>query len=262
MWFIVCFCRNIAFHERLSASSQQPGETLPDEPEEEEEDAFDWEGEDACDPYKVLRVDKDADDETIRRSYKKLALKYHPDKNQGSETAQKRFQAISAAYDILRDPEKRKAYDKAAARAKARQSEAAQVQPPSMSPEEAREVFRNFFGGRDPFDAAFRNQPPKRTEGAASSSSDAFRESDAAPSSSQGSGYPSSQPRKTKRLSKEEYDQLFQELQEAEASARMWSEEVEVAREQLREAEETRDRYLRILQDCYDRTSTRTSRGL
>eukprot|EP00439_Symbiodinium_sp_Y106_P071717 s694_g12.t4 len=181
-----------ASSQEPSASSQQPGQTLPDEPEEEEEDAFDWESEDACDPYKVLRVDKDADEETIRRSYKKLALKYHPDKNQGSETAQKRFQAISAAYDILRDPEKRKAYDKAAARAKAQKSQASQVRPPSMSPEEAREVFRDFFGGRDPFDAAFRNQPPKRAEGAASSSSDAFRVSDAAPSSapssSQGSG--------------------------------------------------------------------------
>ncbi|XP_022959529.1 dnaJ protein ERDJ3B-like [Cucurbita moschata] len=62
--------------------------------------------------YDILQVPKGASDEQIKRAYRKLALKYHPDKNQGNEEANKRFAEISNAYEVLSDGEKRNIYDK------------------------------------------------------------------------------------------------------------------------------------------------------
>jgi molecular chaperone DnaJ len=61
--------------------------------------------------YKTLGVSKKASEEEIKKAYRKLARRYHPDKNPGDEEAEERFKEISAAYDILGDPEKRKEYD-------------------------------------------------------------------------------------------------------------------------------------------------------
>src|SRR5215218_9492527 len=66
-------------------------------------------------PYDVLGVDKKASDEEIKKAYRKLARQYHPDKNPGDAKAEERFKSISQAHDILGDPEKRKAYDRALA---------------------------------------------------------------------------------------------------------------------------------------------------
>jgi molecular chaperone DnaJ len=63
------------------------------------------------DPYKALGVDKKASDEEIKKAYRKLARKHHPDANQGDERSEERFKEIQEAYAILSDPEKRKAYD-------------------------------------------------------------------------------------------------------------------------------------------------------
>jgi DnaJ-class molecular chaperone len=64
------------------------------------------------DPYKVLGVGKSAGQDEIKSAYRKLAKKYHPDLNQGAENVEVRFKEVSAAYDILGDPEKRRQYDR------------------------------------------------------------------------------------------------------------------------------------------------------
>ncbi|KAE8681648.1 DnaJ protein ERDJ3B [Hibiscus syriacus] len=62
--------------------------------------------------YDILQIPKGASDEQIKRAYRKLALKYHPDKNPGNEEANKRFAEISNAYEVLSDSEKRGIYDR------------------------------------------------------------------------------------------------------------------------------------------------------
>ena len=63
------------------------------------------------DYYKILGVDKKAGQEEIKKAYRKLAVKYHPDKNQGNKTAEDKFKEISEAYEVLSKPENRKLYD-------------------------------------------------------------------------------------------------------------------------------------------------------
>jgi molecular chaperone DnaJ len=63
------------------------------------------------DYYEVLGIDKNADDAAIKKSYRVLAKKYHPDMNPGDEAAEKKFKEASEAYAILSDPEKKQKYD-------------------------------------------------------------------------------------------------------------------------------------------------------
>ncbi|KAM7499882.1 hypothetical protein LguiA_024296 [Lonicera macranthoides] len=63
------------------------------------------------DYYKILEVDYDATDEKIKLNYRKLALKWHPDKHKGDITATAKFQEINEAYTVLSDPDKRLDYD-------------------------------------------------------------------------------------------------------------------------------------------------------
>jgi len=63
------------------------------------------------DYYEVLVVEKTATDEEIKKAYRKLAVKYHPDKNPGDKTAEEQFKELGEAYEVLCDPQKRALYD-------------------------------------------------------------------------------------------------------------------------------------------------------
>lgn len=63
------------------------------------------------DYYEVLGVSKNASDGDLKKAYRKLAMKYHPDRNKGDEEAEMKFKEASEAYEVLRDPQKRQRYD-------------------------------------------------------------------------------------------------------------------------------------------------------
>src|SRR5256885_879300 len=63
------------------------------------------------DYYDILGVQRDAEEEEIKKAYRKLAIKFHPDKNPGDKTAEESFKELGEAYEVLNDPQKRAAYD-------------------------------------------------------------------------------------------------------------------------------------------------------
>jgi molecular chaperone DnaJ len=64
------------------------------------------------DYYEVLEIERGVEVEVITKAYRKLAMKYHPDRNVGDETAEEKFKECAEAYDVLRDPDKRARYDR------------------------------------------------------------------------------------------------------------------------------------------------------
>ena len=62
--------------------------------------------------YELLGVERGADDATIKSAYRRLAMQHHPDRNSGCKDNEDKFKAISAAYEVLKDPQKRAAYDR------------------------------------------------------------------------------------------------------------------------------------------------------
>ena len=63
------------------------------------------------DYYEVLGIDKNADASAIKKAYRKLAKKYHPDTNKDDPNAEQKFKEVTEAYSVLNDPEKKKLYD-------------------------------------------------------------------------------------------------------------------------------------------------------
>ena len=98
--------------------------------------------------YDLLQVPTDVDNTALKRQYRKLAVKYHPDKNGGSAEATDKFQKISRAYEVLSDPEKRKIYDQHGEKG----VQDAEVGGTSM---DASDLFASMFGGNNPFDSFF-----------------------------------------------------------------------------------------------------------
>jgi curved DNA-binding protein len=89
------------------------------------------------DPYSILGVRRDADEASIKRSYRKLAQEHHPDRNQDDAAAEERFKAISSAYGVLSDPERRKNFDEFGEIAL----------DPNFNADGARQARHNPFGG-------------------------------------------------------------------------------------------------------------------
>ena len=63
------------------------------------------------DPYEVLGIQRGASEDEIKKAYRKLAMKYHPDYNPGDKEAEEKFKEVNEANDVLSDPNKRKRYD-------------------------------------------------------------------------------------------------------------------------------------------------------
>ena len=99
------------------------------------------------DYYEVLGVNREASDEEIKKSYRKLAVKFHPDKNPGDKAAEEKFKELGEAYEALSDPEKRAAYDQYGHAAFDARQRASRAGAQGGGFHDPFDIFREVFGG-------------------------------------------------------------------------------------------------------------------
>src|SRR6185295_8931195 len=112
------------------------------------------------DYYEVLGVARNAEAEEIKKAYRKLAIKHHPDKNPGDKAAEESFKELSEAYEILSNPQQRAAYDQYGHAAFDPRSRVGRTGAGGFH--DPFEIFREVFGGGNIFDEFFggaRNDP-------------------------------------------------------------------------------------------------------
>jgi len=107
----------------------------------------------STDFYAVLGVTREADEAEIKKAYRKLAMEHHPDRNNGDKAAEEKFKEITEAYEVLRDPDKRAAYDRYGIAGVRGRGQTADAMHFDLS--EALSVFMRDFGGLGGFDAFF-----------------------------------------------------------------------------------------------------------
>ena len=103
------------------------------------------------DYYEVLGLDKNASEEDIKKAYRKLAIKYHPDKNPGNKEAEEKFKEAAEAYDVLHDPNKRKQYDQFGFNGPAGADGFSNFSSGEMDMDDIFSMFGDIFGGHSGF---------------------------------------------------------------------------------------------------------------
>ena len=101
------------------------------------------------DYYEVLGVSRDASEDEIKKAYRKIAIKYHPDRNPGNKEAEEKFKEAAEAYDVLHDPQKRQRYDQFGFNAPG--GESGFGNSGSFSMDDIFSMFGDIFGGRGGF---------------------------------------------------------------------------------------------------------------
>jgi molecular chaperone DnaJ len=113
-----------------------------------------------ADYYELLEVERTADEKTLKTSYRRLAMECHPDRNPGCEKSEAKFKAISEAYDVLKDPQKRAAYDRFGKAAFENGGMGGGARGGAQGFGDFSDIFESFFG--DAFGGGGRQRGPAR----------------------------------------------------------------------------------------------------